>query len=55
MRLGERRELTIPPWLAYGKRGRPPEVPPSSTLVFIVDLLVAQKPIAPHEPAVRVE
>lgn len=53
MRLGERRELTIPPRLAYGRRGSPPLVPPSSTLVYIVDLLAAQKPAAPRTGGAR--
>jgi peptidylprolyl isomerase len=39
MRVGTRRELTIPPALAYGKTGSPPTIPPNSTLVFVVDLL----------------
>src|SRR4051794_24157730 len=36
---GGRRELIIPAKLAYGKQGRPPQIPPNSALVFIVDAL----------------
>ena len=42
MRVGGRRELIIPPSLAYGKAGQPPTIPGNSTLVFVVDLLSAQ-------------
>lgn len=42
MKEGGRRQLTIPPDLAYGAQGQPPEIPPNSTLVFVVDLKSVQ-------------
>ena len=39
MKVGGRREITIPPNLAYGPQGQPPVIKPNETLVFVVDLL----------------
>ncbi len=39
MKVGGRRELIIPPDLAYGAQGQPPAIKPNSTLVFVIDLL----------------
>ncbi|MBV2155759.1 FKBP-type peptidyl-prolyl cis-trans isomerase [Kitasatospora sp. SUK 42] len=39
MKVGGRRELTIPSHLAYGGQSPTPAIPPHSTLIFVVDLL----------------
>lgn len=43
MREGGRRELVIPPDLAYGPDGRPPTIQPNETLVFVIDLVKVSK------------
>lgn len=39
MKPGAKYRLVIPPNLAYGQEGRPPVIPPSSVLIFDVELL----------------
>ena len=39
MKVGGRRRITIPPMLAYGKRGAGGAIGPDETLVFVVDLV----------------
>ncbi|MEW1912172.1 FKBP-type peptidyl-prolyl cis-trans isomerase [Kitasatospora sp. NPDC085895] len=39
MKVGGRRELVIPPHLAYGNQSPSPLIPAGSTLIFVVDLL----------------
>jgi peptidylprolyl isomerase len=39
MRIGGRRQLTIPPHLGYGERGAGGVIGPGETLIFVVDLV----------------
>ena len=47
MKVGGRRELIIPPDLAYGAQGQPPDIAPNATLVFVIDLLDVQEGAPP--------
>jgi peptidylprolyl isomerase len=42
MKVGGRRRITIPPMLAYGKRGAAGVIEPDETLVFVVDLIAVR-------------
>jgi peptidylprolyl isomerase len=39
MKVGGRRELIIPPALAYGSQSPTPAIAPNDTLIFVVDLV----------------
>lgn len=39
MKPGGRRKLVLPPGMAYGEAGAPPDIPPGATLVFDVEVL----------------
>lgn len=42
MRVGGRREVIIPPALAYGSEGVPPYIAPNETLAYVIDLIAVR-------------
>lgn len=43
IRQGGRRLLVVPPGLAYGSEGSPPNIPPKATLVFVIDVVLVRQ------------
>lgn len=39
MKVGGKREVTIPPEFGYGAAGSPPVIPPNSTLIFTIEVV----------------
>jgi FKBP-type peptidyl-prolyl cis-trans isomerase FkpA len=44
MKVGGKARIVCPASLAYGDTGKPPSVPPKSTLIFDVELLAVEAP-----------
>jgi len=48
---GTMRRLVIPAAMGYGEQGRPPVIPPNSTLYFDVEIKSVEKPVPPPPAA----
>ncbi len=48
MRPGEQRRVFMPWSLAFGENGRPPEIPPRTDLVFMIDLYLPADIVLEH-------
>jgi FKBP-type peptidyl-prolyl cis-trans isomerase len=44
MKVGEKRQLTIPSALGYGAQGAPPKIPGGATLVFDIEMIGLARP-----------
>ncbi len=53
MKVGGRRKITIPPRLGYGDQGAGGVIGPGETLIFVVDLVSANRPGAGSAFGVR--
>lgn len=47
MRVGQKRQLIIPPELGYGAAGAPPSIPGGATLTFDIEILYISRTAAP--------
>jgi len=47
---GEKRKLTVPPQIGYGKKGLRGIIPPNATLVFLIDLLDLRRATPSYTP-----